>query len=534
MRLAQYFSRLRKYVIMGAVVVVMAALTAGCSLPAGQAPVQNKTLTVSWNKEIGPLNPHAYNPNQMFAQALVYEGLVQYDNGKVIPWLAESWIISPDGKEYIFTLRKDVKFADGTPFNAAVVKQNFDTIMANSKRHSWLELIKQIRDTQVVDEHTFKLVLHNPYYPTLQELSLVRPLRFLAPSAFPDNGSTAEAIKKPVGTGPWVLAEHRPGEVAVFVPNEHYWGVKPRVDKLIVKIIPDSEARVAAFEKKEIDLIYGNGLISVDAFKQLRDSKQYETKLSAPLATRSLTINSGQGPVRDLKVRQALAHAIDKDALVKGVFFGTEQKADTLFAVNVPYCNLGLIPYEYNGEKAGALLAAAGWKKVPGKEFREKEGQVLEIELAFEITNAIQKSIAEVLQGDCKKVGIRLALKGEESQAINQRKTNGNFEILFCDTWGAPYEPQYIACGAPVDVHAQSGLPMKAELDRKIVQVLTGTDEAERQALFGSILSILHEQAIYLPLTYLSNSAVYHKKLTGVTFLSSQYETAFDTINFRQ
>lgn len=168
-------------------------LLAGCGgKGAGQAKggVGANVLTFSWNKDIGDLNPHLYLPSQMFAQAMVYEPLVKYAHGgKSEPCLAESWSVSPDGSD----------------INAPAAKKNFDAVLANAKRHEWLELINQIGGTEAVDEHTFKITFKNPYYPALQELSLFRPLRFLAPSAFPDSGNTAEGIKKPVGTGPWVL-----------------------------------------------------------------------------------------------------------------------------------------------------------------------------------------------------------------------------------------------------------------------------------------------------------------------------------------
>lgn len=178
-----------------------ALLACAMLLPAHAA--DKDTLTYSWASNVGPLNPHLYSPNQMFAQALVYEPLVRYGkDGTVQPWLAESWSITPDGKEYTFALRKGVTFSDGTPFDAGAVKKNFDAVLRNAESHDWLEFIAQIDKTEVVDAHTFRLTLKNSYYPALQELCLIRPMRFLSPSAFPDDGDTGKSIKAPVGTGP--------------------------------------------------------------------------------------------------------------------------------------------------------------------------------------------------------------------------------------------------------------------------------------------------------------------------------------------
>ncbi|KJF27669.1 nickel ABC transporter substrate-binding protein [Clostridium aceticum] len=497
-----------------------------------------KVLTTSWPRDLGELNPHAYSPNQMFAQDMVYEALVTYGKGgEIEPQLAVDWEISPDGKEYIFQLREGVKFSDGSEFNAHIAKKNFDAVLANFERHSWLDLIAQIDDTEVIDEHTLKVVFKNPYYPALQELALIRPLRFLGEAGFPEDGSTAQRIEKPIGTGPWVLSEVVLGEYAVFTKNEYYWGTQPKVDKVVVKIIPDGETRAMAFEKKEIDLIYGSGLISLDSYKQLRDSGKYETGISQPLATRLLAINSNKGATKELAVRQAIQHAFDKQTLIDAVFYGTEVKADTLLAPNVPYCDLGLEPYNYEVEKANVLLDEAGWKLAEGKEFREKNGEVLEIDLSFDSDDTAQKSIAEVLQADLRKVGINLNLVGEERASHLQRQKDGNFNLIFSDSSGAPYDPHALVGSmrtpAHADYQAQIGLPMKAEIDAKITEVLISTDEEERQALYEYILGTLHEQAVYLPISYQTNIAVYHDYVSGVEFLETMYEIPFVNMDIK-
>ncbi|MCU0594957.1 MAG: nickel ABC transporter substrate-binding protein [Desulfobacterota bacterium] len=313
--------------LLGALAAFSAVLLWGT--PCGADP---KTLIYSWPGNVGPLNPHLYSPNQMFAQAMVYEPLVRYgEGGKLLPWLAESWEISKDGKEYLFKLRQGVRFSDGTAFDANAVKKNFDAIMANAKRHDWLNLVNEIQETAAPDERSFKLVLKNPYYPTLQDLTLIRPFRFLAPSAFPESGKTAEGIRKPVGTGPWILAESKLAEYDLFVRNDLYWGPKPKTERILVKVIPDPHGRAIAFETQGIDLIYGpGGQIGVDTFKRFADSGKYLTRVSQPLATRALAINSNRGPTRELAVRKAIQHAVNKDAMIRGIFENTEVRADTL------------------------------------------------------------------------------------------------------------------------------------------------------------------------------------------------------------
>ncbi|MCP4349311.1 MAG: nickel ABC transporter, nickel/metallophore periplasmic binding protein [Desulfobacterales bacterium] len=499
---------------------------------------EEKVLRYSWDKDVGPLNPHLYHQNQMFAQAMVYESLLRYgENGKIMPWLAERWKISPDGREYTFFLRKGVKFSDGSAFNAMAVKKNYDSVMLNSKRHSWLGVIAQYKDTKVVDDYTFKLVLKKPFYAVLQELTTIRPVRFLAPSAFPNSGNTADGIKKPVGTGPWVLSEYSFEEYAIFKRNKSYWGEKPKIDKIIIKIIPDSEDRIRAFESGEIDLIYGSGQIRLDVFKRLKESGKYNWGISKPITTRSFGFNTKRSPVNELNVRKAIQHAVNKDEITKEILNATEHKADALFAKNLSYANINLSPYAFNPQKAVALLEKAGWKLSPGTEYRSKNGRPLEFDIYFLDTDAVQKAIVTSIKKDLKKVGINAKPAGEEKDFFHANLKAGEFDVIFEETWGAQYDPHSIL-GAMLNTggsffYAKEGLPMKMDINKKIGDVLSSVDLNKRQALYDRILRTLHEQAGFLPISYKANLGIYHKNVTGVRFLTINYVIPFEYMDLR-
>ncbi|NJM98800.1 MAG: nickel ABC transporter, nickel/metallophore periplasmic binding protein [Phormidesmis sp. RL_2_1] len=507
-----------------AIAVTALVILPSCTQPNSQSETANSALTYSWSQDVGPLNPHMYGPSQMFAQDLVYEPLVSYERGgKIQPALAESWEVSPDGKLITFQLREGVSFSDGTVFDAAAAKANFDQVLQNREEHDWLGLIEAIDRVEAKGDRTLQLYLKTPYYPALQELALIRPVRFLSPKAFPNSGTTADSIKAPIGTGAWVLTDYQKDSQAVFKRNENYWGDKPALEQVTVKIIPDGETRSLAFENNEIDLIYGNGEISLDSFKQLRDSGQYNTDVSPPLSTRAIAINTGRGPTQDLKVRQAIQHSVDKDAIISGIFYDTEQKADTYFSTEVPYADIGLQPYAYDVAQAEALLDEAGWQLPPGQAIRQKDNQPLTLDLSFSGENNTDKAIAEAIQANLKTVGIEVKLLGEEEQSWNDRQANGEFNLIFNDTWGPPYEPQAMVSSMRVPSHAdyaaQKALPMKADIDRKIGEALLTTEEAPRQQLYRDILTTLHEQAVYLPISYSTNIAVMHKDISGFEFM---------------
>ncbi|WP_142846588.1 nickel ABC transporter substrate-binding protein [Telmatospirillum sp. J64-1] len=519
---------------------IAAALAAGMMLGGIAAvPVAagaESTLTYSWPRNSGVLNPHLYSPHEMVSQAFVYEPLVKYRaDGSIVPWLASAWEISPDGRVYTFTLREDVRFSDGTPFDAAAVKANFDAVLANFDRHRWLELISQIEATEVVDEYTFRLTLKGAYYPTLYDLALVRPLRFLSPAAIPANGNTADGIEVAVGTGPWKQVETRLGEYDLYARNEMYWGTQPSFDRLLVKVIPDANSRAIAFETGAIDLIYGGeNQVSANTFARLQANKSIWTGISAPQATRVLAVNSGRAPTDDLAVRRAINHAVNKQAIIDAILYGLEPVAHTLFAPNVPYADQGLEPYAYDPAKAAALLDEAGWVQPPGGGIRTRNGQPLRLELCFVGNEAQEKAIAEVIQADLRAVGIDAVLVGEEKSAFLSRQRDGRFGMIFNNTWGAPYEPHSFVASmrqpSHADYQAQKGLPMKAELDAWISDVLVSVDEEARRDLYRDILTTLHEQAVYLPLSYLTSVAAARPNIENVTFGATKNEIPLETV----
>ncbi|NBC99243.1 nickel ABC transporter, nickel/metallophore periplasmic binding protein [Atlantibacter hermannii] len=500
---------------------------------AGAATPQE--MTTAWPVNVGPLNPHLYTPNQMFAQSMVYEPLVKYQaDGSIAPWLATSWTHSADGKQWIFTLRDNVTFSNGEPFNAQAAEANFRAVLDNRPRHAWLELANQIVGVKALDEHRLQITLKGAYYPFLQELALPRPFRFIAPSQF-KQGGTKNGILAPIGTGPWVLQESKLNQYDVFVRNDHYWGNKPALDKVTIKVIADPTSRAVAFETGEIDLMYGDeGLLPLDTFARFSHNPQWKTQLSAPVETVMLALNSAKSPTREQAVREALNYAVDKKTLINSVLYGTQQVADTLFAPSVPYANIGLTPRRYDPDKAKSLLENAGWTLPAGQQIREKAGQPLRLELAFIGTDALNKSMAEVIQANLRQVGVEVKLVGEEESSIDARQRDGRFDMIFNNTWGAPFDPHAFMSSMRVPSHAdyqaQLGLPDKAQIDAKIGQILTGTDEAQRQALYRDVLTRLHQSAVYLPLSYVSLMTVSRPQWGTLPFAPMSSDIPFEQI----
>ncbi|WP_404822634.1 nickel ABC transporter substrate-binding protein [Paenibacillus gallinarum] len=488
-------------------------------------------------KDIRDINPHLYS-GEMSAQNMVFESLVINTEEGVKPALAESWDISEDGLEYTFHLRQGVTFTDGEPFNAEAVKLNMDAILKNSERHAWLDMVNEIKENVVVDEYTYKLVLKHPYYPALTELGLTRPFRFISPKSFID-GETKDGVSSYAGTGPWVLTEHKEGQYAVFTANENYWGEKPKVSTVKWKVMPDPQTILLALQKGEVDLIFGadGDMIDIDSFKALEEQGQYTTDISKPVASRAILLNSNKPITGDVKVREAFQYAIDKKSIADEILNGSESVADTLLSSTVPYSDLNLEVRSFDPDEANKLLDEAGWA-LGNDGYRYKDGKKLELSIYYNSNNAQEKTISEFIQSDLRNVGADLKIMGEEKQAFLDRQKSGDFDLMYSLSWGTPYDPQSYLSSWRIPAHgdyqAQIGLDKKEWLDDTITAVMIEASEEKRQAMYRDILSYIHDEGIYIPLTYSRTKAVYVPELKGVTFNVSQYEIPFEKMYFEQ
>ena len=509
-----------------------ASSSAASASAAASGEVRDELIFVNY-RDIRDLNPHLY-AGEMYAQSILYDTLVSITANGYEGCLAESWDISEDGCTYTFHIRPNVLFSDGEKCDANAILANFNAILENRERHTWLEMMNLLVGVSAPDENTFVIEMSEPYYPMLTELGCIRPFAMISPNCM-INGSTKDSVNGHIGTGPYVLADFVTDEYAVFERNENYWGEAPAIRKITVKVIPDNQTRIMALESGEIDLIFGKNMIDADAISQYLDSDRFTVGLSDPTSTRHIVMNTTHEILGDPAVRKALQHATDRQTISDGIFYGLEQPADTLYATTVPYCNVGLKPYEYSTETAAQILDEAGWVLGSDK-MRAKDGKQLALDLLYNSDSVTEKTIAEYLQSEYLKLGISMTIHGEEEQSYRDNMKAGNFDMVFNICWGMPYDPQssLAAMRAPVygDYAAQQGLADKAEIDEAITKILTSTDETERQELYKSVLTNLHEDAMYLPLTYECNKALYTSALHGVHFGTDQYDVPFADMYF--
>lgn len=524
--------------LIGACVLASSMLVA-CDTSEKGSDVPKKELTFAMTKDIGDLNPHLYS-GYMAVQGIVFESLVENTKDGIKPLLAKSWDVSKDGKEYTFKLRDDVFYHDGEKFDAASAKMNIDAVQANKETHSWIKLSQKIVKTEALDDYTIKITLSEPYYPTLAELSTTRPYAFTSPKDFSEDG-TKNGVKGFHGTGPYVVKSYKKDQQASFNKNEKYWNGVPHINKITTKVLPSGETTYLALQKKEIDFLFtddrGANSIDQESMNALEESGDYKVTQSNAMDTKLIIANSSKKnrPVSETAVREALWYAIDRKTISEDIMNGTEKPANALLSKNIKYADVSLKERSFNLEKAADFLDQAGWKSSKDSTVREKNGKKLEMDFYYDSNAPVQKTQAEFIQDAAKSIGMTLNIISEDSTAIADRRKSGNYDLLYSRTWGLAYDPvSTISAFTDVsyNLHSTKGISEAKTLYKKIDDVMVSTNETERQKLYDDILTIVHDEAVFIPITYGGMTVVAPKQLKNIQFKQTQYELPFEKFSY--
>lgn len=384
--------------------IVVLGLVIAAGLIALPALAKEKVLIVGQGAEPVTLDPQnaTDNPSEEVNRH-IYDGLVEFDEHlNIKPALAYKWTVSKDGLVWTFYLRKGIKFHSGAEFDAYAVKKNFDRIITKRLRRTALykPFIKEIK---VVDKYTVQFILKIPFGAFLHHLAHGAGL-ILDPTYIDKN---ADIKHHPSGTGPFIFKEWIPGDHITLVANKNYWKGKPKIDKIIFKTIPEDTSRTMMLETGELDIAER---VSPFDIPRLKKNKDIVVSITPSLRVIYILMNTQKEIFKDVRVRQALNYAVDREAICKNILKGLAEPANgPLAPLTWGYADIK--KYTYDPEKAKKLLAEAGWKDVDGDGILEKDGKKFIVQLATPHGRYLMDyKVAEAVQGYLSNIGIKAKL----------------------------------------------------------------------------------------------------------------------------
>ena len=426
---------------------------------------------------------------------LIYEGLLTFDlKGIKGHGLAESWEMSPDGKVWTFHLRKGVKFHDGTDFDCEDVKFTCEWNAKHGLKAWW----RGFNRVECPDKHTAKLVFDIPRFTLNSELALTENYIMSTTTPLNEEGIVTEAV----GTGPFKLVSWSKSERAVLERNDDYWGGKPKLERVVVVVIPSPETQVMALEAGEVDVI--SCYRSVAAIPRLKSNPELEMKRKLGVGTGIIYMGTKKEPFSDVKVRKAINYAIDKEGIATHLLADFAVKADYMFSPAFgKFVNKDAKNYGYDPEKAKQLLKDARWEDQDGDGILEKDGETFSITITYPTNSVDFPMIAEYLQHQFKEVGIKATLNTVEYAYMRQLKQSGDFDLLLATQWFIPHdEPSNNYRGYFHSMKGRYHFLNDLEVDALIDKLDATGDPAERLRLHHELQKEILERA---PVVYLYN-----------------------------
>ncbi len=388
--------------------------------PAAAPPVPTPggTLTVAFVPLATHIDTNSVNISTVNELShYFYETLYDRDgDGKVKGLLVKEDQVSADGLTWTWKLQPNVKFHDGSPFNAAAVKWNFERKI--QKRQPLWDLLP-LKVFDVVDDLTVKVTLSRPA-TNLRSVLVTKTFSMYSPTFAQRVGDDALKLQAS-GTGAFMLTEFRPNEIVRLKKNPNYWqkGL-PYLDEIVFRVVPDINTRATMLEAGDADMALGLSIPDLDRLK-----KRQGMKVQAALGSQQyyITINNRKPPLNDVRVRWALNHAVDKEGIIKTAFLGTAKIATAVY-INTTVD--GYVPagtYPYDPEKARKFLDEAGFTVGPGG-VRQREGRPLTLELITRKGGTPGDfETAELVQAMLKAVGVDARLLVLESASFIPRVT---------------------------------------------------------------------------------------------------------------
>jgi peptide/nickel transport system substrate-binding protein len=462
--------------------------------PAAEEPVEEaaepKTLTIASGTDVENLNIHIVTSSPSFSVLEhIYEPLFEMTpEGVLEPLLAESLEAGDDAATFILKLREGVEFSDGTPFNADAVKANLDWVLNPDNAAPFRFLIDRIQEVTVVDDYTVQLTLSGDFAPLAAHLSH-GALAIVSPSVL-EQGAEFMASNA-VGTGPFMLESWQRDEAVTLTRNPNYWGDAPKVDTVVFKVIKEDGARLIEIEAGTVDVAIR---VPPAEASRLAANPDIDIVTTPGLRTIYIFFNVTQEPFTDVRVRQAVNYAVDKEAIVTALFDNAARVSDAPFAPPI-FGYSAQTPYSRDVEKARALLAEAGIPEGTTVTLYHPTGRYIQDAL-----------VADAVRAQLREVGLNVELQTLEwpQYVPFVRKEAPDNEVQFAMLgWGTPtmdadYALYALFHSNEIPPGFNGAFYQNPEVDALLDAARTELDAEVRRDLYDQAISIIWEDAPWL------------------------------------
>ncbi len=474
-----------------------------------QAQVSGGTVTYAAGADPDSLDPANAESNPSEAvNRMMYENIVRFDEKlKIQPGLATKWEQAKDGMSWTFFVRKGVKFHDGTPFNAEAVKVFFERMIGPEKPSRGGLYTPFVKSVDIVDEYTIRVNMIAPFAFFLNNLAHSAS-GIISPTALKTYGK--DIARRAVGTGPFKFVEWVHGDHLTMVRNDDYWGGKPYLDQIVVKTVKEDSARVMMLQSGDAHLIVR---IPSEDIPRLEKDPNLKLDSTETLRCLYLQVNCAKKPFTDVRIRQAIAHAIDKESIVKNIYQGRALVAQNIVAP----LTTGYIPIKglsYDPARAKKLLADAGYPNGLKAKFWTPQGRYPK---DFEMAQAIQQQL--------KKVGIDCTLDTMEWAAYltaTRKPAETNDSELFILGWApSSAEARWVlyplfATEQWVPQGNNRSFYSNKEFDELVNKFTRATTKADMDKYLKGAQEILAREVPVIPILVTKETIGFSKKLHGV------------------
>ncbi|WP_153731775.1 ABC transporter substrate-binding protein [Sporosarcina obsidiansis] len=517
---------------LGFITVLSALVIAGCAGDSESKEADNKeqagggTLIYGRGTDTVTLDPHnIVDAESSRISKNVYETLIDYEKEgtDIVPKLATEWNTSEDGKTWTFTLREGVKFHDGTDFDADAVVYNFNRMMDESHpQHQGDFSIfgrtvrSLLEEVKAIDPHTVEFKLNESNSTFLPNIGITT-FGIISPTALEKFGE--EINQNPVGTGPFKYESWQENDSLTLVKNEEYWIEDiPKLDKVLFKVIPDNSARLTALKNNEIDLMEGLNQTDLPTLEG-DENVQLFKRPSANVGY--FTFNITKAPFDNVKVRQAISYAIDKQGIIDTFYGPLAVPAKNMMPPVIWGYNDEVTDYNYDLDKAKSLLAEAGFPNG------------FDTELMVMSTDRVYlpqpQKVAEAVKANLSGIGINVKITTYEWAAYLSKVLNKEHAFAAIGRLSENGDPDnFLYTMLHSNSSSNLSLYKNDEVDELLSLAQQTIDKEERNTIYKKVQELVHEDAPTIPLAHVESAMAGATSVKGYIPHAIGYESLQD------